>query len=716
MATAASKCVILGALVACGAQAARRGDDSRPNVLFMMADQLRHDVNGYTGNRAAITPGLDRLAAEGMAVKYSYSSTPTCTPARAGLLTGKSPWNHGMLGYGTVAPRYAVEMPRILADAGYTTASFGKDHFGWNATSNKGIAHGYENTMLYDGLGSWKEKAVHHWSGEYDEYNQWFATQMPDKDPEATLDEQGAARGGANDGWNGWHGAAYIYDEFYHPTAWVGRLAVNFIKDYLSNHTNPFFLKVSFHRPHSPYDPPKRVLDKFDAATLPPIVTGDTWDLRFRGSKGDPPGCGPSPDAWCGLMPVNESDVSRCAYYASVSFVDEQIVQIYNALNTTGLLDNTYIIFSADHGDGQGEHYHWRKGFPYEFSSHVPMLVRWPDSEVTKRSITLARGTMITDLVTELRDVLHTVVDAAQATASVPAGSFQAEDGKSMLCLLQDPTGQKCSYALNPGPWRQVLDLEHSTCYNETNHWNALTDGRMKYVFRAFFADEQLFNLTADPYEVHELSQDAAYATELKTWRQRMVSQFQHEGRGSDWVSSSGVLMQRLSGQTYSPHYPHGPPAVAGDKIALDVNSGGDDQWFINATANGTSLFRLQVNPTLCLALTNGSTLIVDVCDATESAQQFALMPQPTDISGEGQYQYNWVRHVPTQQCVTVQDANTAVMTPCASPVSKPQLWVDGTSGRLCADEVNSKCICALGSWREWTRVHHDPSTDLQKY
>ncbi len=67
-----------------------------------------------------------------------------------------------------------------------------------------------------------------------------------------------------------------------------------------------------------------------------------------------------------------------------------------------------------------------------------------------------------------------------------------------MLCLLRDPTGSRCDYPPNPGPWRSWIDMEHNTCYNLTNHWSALTDGRMKYIFRAWKGDEQLFNLTAD--------------------------------------------------------------------------------------------------------------------------------------------------------------------------------------------------------------------------
>ena len=117
----------------------------------------------------------------------------------------------------------------------------------------------------------------------------------------------------------------------------------------------------------------------------------------------------------------------------------------------------------------------------------------------------------------------------------------------------------------NPGPWRVYLDLEHSQCYNETNHWNALTDGKIKYIYRAWFGDEHLFNLTADPGEQQELSAAEGYQQTLLVWRARMVAQFRREGRGVAFVTTAGELVRRncsrCPGNTpYSPNYPAGRP------------------------------------------------------------------------------------------------------------------------------------------------------------
>ncbi|HRT97473.1 MAG TPA: sulfatase-like hydrolase/transferase, partial [Planctomycetota bacterium] len=114
-----------------------------PNILFLMTDQHRGDCIGADGNRVIRTPNLDRIAHEGVLFRCAYTSTPSCTPARAGLLTGLSPWHHGMLGYGAVADAYRNEKPKMLREAGYQTLGIGKMH--WSPQRN---LHGFHRTML----------------------------------------------------------------------------------------------------------------------------------------------------------------------------------------------------------------------------------------------------------------------------------------------------------------------------------------------------------------------------------------------------------------------------------------------------------------------------------------------------------------------------------------------------------------------------------------
>lgn len=172
------------------------------------------------------------------------------------------------------------------------------------------------------------------------------------------------------------------------------------------------------------YDPPQRILDNISAASLRPVYTcaeGDplAWDARFANNAD---GCGPQNlDAWCGTMPANESELARRCYQGSIAFIDEWIGQIFDALETTGQLNNTWMIWTADHGDGQSDHFHWRKGFPYEFASHVPFMIRWPEGTTDSRASSWVRGSVIGQHVVELRDIFPTFLDAAGSLDVVPS-------------------------------------------------------------------------------------------------------------------------------------------------------------------------------------------------------------------------------------------------------------------------------------------------------
>ena len=222
----------------------------KPNILFLMTDQQRGDCLGADGHPAVLTPNLDRIAREGARFRHAYTSTPSCTPARACLLTGQSPWHHGMLGYSRVAEEYPHEMPRMLREAGYQTCAIGKNHF--HPQRN---AHGYEQILL--------DESGRSFSVDFrSDYRAWFWSQAPNMDPDAT-----------GIGWNDCLAGEYALPERLHPTAWTGDTAVRFLESY--ERGKPFFLKVSFARPHSPYDPPARYMREFADVDIPAASIGD---------------------------------------------------------------------------------------------------------------------------------------------------------------------------------------------------------------------------------------------------------------------------------------------------------------------------------------------------------------------------------------------------------------------------------------------------------
>ena len=115
----------------------------KPHIILIMTDQHRYDAMSCAGNKYIQTPNLDKIAADGYLFSNAYSSTPSSTPARAALLTGSSPWAHGMLGYGVVAEKYTNEMPQMLRDNGYMTLGIGKMH--WHPQN---ALHGFHTTIL----------------------------------------------------------------------------------------------------------------------------------------------------------------------------------------------------------------------------------------------------------------------------------------------------------------------------------------------------------------------------------------------------------------------------------------------------------------------------------------------------------------------------------------------------------------------------------------
>ena len=518
----------------------------QPNILLLMADQLRHD---YV--TPEFTPTLTSLASRGLRLSNAYSSTPTCTPARSALLTGLSPWYHGMLGYSNLPKQWPFELPRAMAALGYSTTSVGKNHF-WNPDfmANASVlppSHGWQQEFLYDGLGDGLGQQ------EFDLYDKWFAGVSGGQDP---------LKSGGLD-WNSWRGApqGYEYTEAWHPTAWTARTAVQVLANYSAAAAAaagagaapaaPFFLKVSFHRPHSPYDPPARLLNATPPSQVPPMPTGAPWDAPFAGPS---PWCGPAdPDAWCGDMPPEAALLARRAYLASVKFVDESLGLVLQELQAQGLAGSTWVLFLSDHGDGQGEHHLWRKGYPYELSTHVPAIIAPP---LQAAPVAAQLGTA-TPLLAEVRDIAATVLDIAGAGA-LGQGQLPGLNGSSWACLVaRDPSGATCG--AGAGPWRTALDLEHNELFNASVHWSALVaDSGLKYIFHAHSGGEQLFNLSADPREMQDLAGLPQYAGELAGLRAAMGAQFLAEGRGGGWVSPQGLPVVRAP-QAYSPHFPQEP-------------------------------------------------------------------------------------------------------------------------------------------------------------
>ena len=463
-----------------------------------MGDQHRGDCIGADGASWLKTPNLDKLANEGVLFTNAYASVPSCLPARTSILTGMSPWLHGQLGY-TEIPAYKYELPQLFTDAGYRTHAVGKNHF--NPMRNK---HGYQSVELEE---AWHTALK---GNEKCDYTLWFEKNAPGRDINASGLHYTDHRGGV----------AFPFADELHPTHWTAERAIHFLDSY--DGKNPWLLKVSFQRPHPPFDPPKRWLDYYKAVDIPMPNVSDWAEEKYGNKKGL---MQEQKNPTSGNFPEQEIEASRRAYYAAISFVDEQLGRVLEALKKRGELENTLIIYTSDHGDMMGDHYMWRKCRPYEGSANIPMILRWPENLQLKAK----RGQTRSELV-ELRDVLPTFLDAADMPKP------QIMDGVSMLNILKNKS------------WRKILDLEHSQIYEKDNAWVALTDGKYKYIYFTLTGQQQLFDLQKDPMEMNDLTREEQFGTNknlVKKWRKKMIKHLQI--RGETWVKDGDLVIQKKS-------------------------------------------------------------------------------------------------------------------------------------------------------------------------
>ncbi len=458
--------------------------NAKPNILLIMADQMRRDAVGVNRPEFAHTPHLDQLASEGINFTHAYTSCPSCIAARASLMTGLKQSRHGFTGYDAATEwRYPVTLAGTLAQAGYHTQCVGKMH-----VEPARALMGYHNVVLHDGFLHDKRRKYRD-PIEYDDYLPDLRRELG---PTADIMDDGP-------GCNGYAVRCWPWDERLHPTSWVTSKSIEFLRR--RDPSKPFFLKVSYHRPHTPYDPPMSYFSMYDGRPMPPPVCGD-WS-SFLSTYG-------------GLdCPIPREpffiDRARRAYCALVTQIDFELNRLFTELLDLKLLDNTVILFLSDHGDMLYDHGVVRKSLPFEASAGIPLIIRLPQSLGFQGAGTVDSRTV------ELRDIFPTV--CAMAGLPLP----EDLDGLNLM----DKTA--C---------RDCLHGEHAQGAM-SNQW--LTDGKEKYCWFSQSGRELLFDLSSDPQELHDLS--AERPERIAFWRNRLVTEL--DGRPEGYVADGKLQVGR---------------------------------------------------------------------------------------------------------------------------------------------------------------------------
>lgn len=325
----------------------------RPNILVIMTDQQRRDSIGCYGADWVATPNLDRLAAEGTRFTRCTVNNPICTPSRASIMTGRELPGHGVYRLHDVLPDDQVLFPeRLRSGAGYRTALFGKLHVSGRAVEEES-RHPHDGFETYE----WAIESCVSLDSRFNGYADWLRA----RDPTflADLDARGRK--------------VLHHPEPVHFTHWAAERTADYIRQ-RAGRQEPFFCMMSVFDPHNPYDGyPEDMAAGVDRRKLrPPLPQpeGGEPEVVRRERAGGYLGQGFSPEA---------IEDMRFGYAASLAFVDQEVGRVLAALDETGLVGETLVIFASDHGDSLGDHGLFAKGAAlYEHVIGVPMIVRWP--------------------------------------------------------------------------------------------------------------------------------------------------------------------------------------------------------------------------------------------------------------------------------------------------------------------------------------------------
>ncbi|WP_420178378.1 sulfatase [Paenarthrobacter sp. TA1.8] len=393
----------------------RAAGSRRPNVLFIIADQLRADHLGFGGNATVKTPNLDALAAKSIVFENATVANPTCMPNRASLMTGRWPSAHGTRCNGITLDPLTQTVPGSLGAGGYRTVGVGKLHhqnMGWEFEPHQAEEIRATDPLLLDtgvgdarrqgfppGWDQWENRDAHddrfialpsdyygyqhvdlvigHGDRPGGHYVHWARERGVD--PE-TLGGPGNSSSKYS-GWDQVYQTAIPADV--HPTSYVSEKAIEHLKD-AAGQDQPFFMFVSFPDPHHPFSPPEGYSDLYDPLDLP-LPLGFEQDhsaspahvrdmMEHRGEPNADPTM-----TWAATE--EQYRFAAAAQYGLITMMDEHIGRILDELDHQGLAEDTIVVFTSDHGDLFGDHGLMLKHFVhYRAVTNVPLLVHLPGS------------------------------------------------------------------------------------------------------------------------------------------------------------------------------------------------------------------------------------------------------------------------------------------------------------------------------------------------
>ena len=408
----------------------------RPNVLFVMADQHRFDYLGCAGAEFLHTPNLDRLAAQGTRFTQCITDCPVCAPARIGLATGLRPSRLGSLDNASYLPLSTPTHYQHFRDRGYRVGCVGKLDLAKPAHYNgrygdRPCVYAWGFTHPEECEGKMHAGSSPSPIGPYTHYLQEHHLLQRFYEDYQARKERGWIVGASHDS---------VLPTNAFEDAYIGRRAAEWIARVPDDF--PWYYFVSFVGPHDPFDPPAAYAERYRHAGVPSPIEDDL--------TGKP--------AWIKARQVKASaeDVAlaRRQYCAAIELIDDYVGQILDALQARGQLENTYVVYSSDHGEMLGDHGLFTKSVAYEASLRVPLIVAGPGIPAGQAS----------DALVQLMDIHPTLCELAGLP--VPHDI----DAQSVVPLLAgERTDHRCHTVSVIRNWRCLRTAQHKLIRNEND-------------------------------------------------------------------------------------------------------------------------------------------------------------------------------------------------------------------------------------------------------
>ncbi|PSL21982.1 choline-sulfatase [Shimia abyssi] len=452
-----------------------------PNIVLIMADQLAPHFTGTYGHPLVQTPHMDALSERGTVFDAAYCNSPLCAPSRFSFMAGQQVSK--IAAYDN-ASEFAASIPTFahyLRIMGYRTCLSGKMHF-----VGPDQLHGFQDrpvTDIYPADFAW----VPDWENADQRIDDWYANMD-------VVQQAGVA-------------ATMFQHDYDDEVAFYARRQ---IFDYVRDGDDPFCLVASFMHPHDPYVARQEFWDLYDP---------DDIDLPLhpmRRDDQDPHGRRVMDGIEASKVEPTKDELrnTRHAYYANVSFFDSQIGALVKTLEEAGVMDETVIIVTADHGEMLGERSLWTKMNWFERSARVPMIIAGPGIEAQRIPNCCS-----------LVDMLPTMLDIAASSGTAWPELGQPIDGRSLLPVSQGQTDE-------------VDEVFGEYCAECLSHpLFMIRRGRFKYI-HCEVDPPMLFDVVADPEERINLAEDPAHAARLKAFQAEAEERWDSESIRADVIKT----------------------------------------------------------------------------------------------------------------------------------------------------------------------------------